>query len=138
MEAIGVRCSHFDAFRFFTPAARPLNALQPEAATRHALEQCGCLHANMDLYKWAMKLTPFVPGELVADAFELAVAARELDMRASPYDVRHLGFEPVCVETASGRAEYEREQRAISDRAGPIRRLLIEICRAVLAEAAGR
>ena len=27
----GSRCSHFDAFRFFTPTARPLNALQPTA-----------------------------------------------------------------------------------------------------------
>ena len=27
-----------------------------------ALEQPGCLHATMDLYKWAYKLGPAVPG----------------------------------------------------------------------------
>ena len=35
-------------------------------------EQPGCLHANMDLYKWAFKLAPFAPAELVADCFALA------------------------------------------------------------------
>ena len=29
----------------------------------------------------------FVPGELMLDAFELARDIRELDMRASPYDL---------------------------------------------------
>ena len=31
----GVRCSHFDAFRFFTAPARPLNVLQPTRETQH-------------------------------------------------------------------------------------------------------
>ena len=53
-----VRCSHFDAFRFFTAPARPLNLLAPTRETQHELEQPGCLHANMDLYKWAYKLSP--------------------------------------------------------------------------------
>src|SRR5690606_32005373 len=30
VESLPICCSHFDAFRFFTPAARPLNRLQPE------------------------------------------------------------------------------------------------------------
>jgi hypothetical protein len=67
VEAQPIRCSHFDAFRFFTAPARPLNRLQPERATTPEFEQRGCLHANMDLYKWAFKLAPFTPAELIAD-----------------------------------------------------------------------
>ncbi len=129
VESQVIRCSHHDAFRFFTPAARPLNRLRPE--TRESVmeyEQCGCLHANMDLYKWAYKLHPFCPSELTADAFELAVAARELDMRASAYDCTSLGFEPVRIETPEGRLLYESEQRAISERSRPLRDRLIALC----------
>jgi len=136
VESMPVRCSHFDAFRFFTPAARPLNRLQPARETRLELEQRGCLHVNMDLYKWAVKLLPFAASELVADCFELALAVRELDMRASPYDVRHLGFEPVKVETPEGRADYEREQRALAARAEPLRARVLAVCESVVAAAA--
>jgi hypothetical protein len=120
-----VRCSHFDAFRFFTPAARPLNLLQPTRAGQHDNEQPGCLHANMDLYKWAYKLSPLVESELVADAFALARDIRALDMRASPYDLAHLGYEPVRVETVEGRHEYARAQRGFAERAAPLRARLI-------------
>lgn len=135
VESMPVRCSHFDAFRFFTPEARPLNRLQPTRETRLELEQRGCLHVNMDLYKWAVKLLPFAPSELVADCFELALAARELDMRASPYDVRHLGFEPVKIETPEGRADYEQEQRALAARAEPRRTNLLALCERIVAAA---
>ena len=86
VESHRIACSHFDAFRFFTDSARPLNTLQPGRDDRAAFEQPGCLHAGMDLYKHAFRLTPLVPSELVADCFELAWDIRELDMRASPYD----------------------------------------------------
>src|SRR5258708_1431351 len=66
VESQQVRCTHFDAFRFFTPPARPLNRVQPERPIIRDLEQRGCLHANMDLYKWTFKLAPFPPGELMA------------------------------------------------------------------------
>ncbi|MES1167200.1 MAG: 3-methyladenine DNA glycosylase, partial [Pseudomonadota bacterium] len=52
VEGSPVCCTHFDAFRFFTAPARPLNKLQPGRATVPENEQRGCLHANMDLYKW--------------------------------------------------------------------------------------
>jgi hypothetical protein len=120
-----VRCSHFDAFRFFTPAARPLNRIQPTRETQHDNEQPGCLHANMDLYKWAYKLSPLVESELVADAFALARDIRTLDMRASPYDLADLGYAPVRVETAEGRHEYARAQRTFAERAAPLRARLI-------------
>jgi hypothetical protein len=133
VEARGVRCSHFDAFRFFTPPARPLNVLQPSRETQHELEQPGCLHANMDLYKWAYKLSPLVPSELVADCFELARDIRAVDMRASPYDLAALGYPPVRIETPEGRAEYAALQRDFTRRAEPLRRRLLAACEGLLA-----
>lgn len=124
-------CTHFDAFRFFTAPARPLNRWQPTRATTKDFEQRGCLHANMDLYKWAFKLAPFTPSELVADCFALAREIREVDMRASPYDLRALGFEPIAIETPEGRAEYERLQRNFSARGEPLRQRLIAVCDAL-------
>ena len=122
-----VRCTHFDAFRFFTPEARPLNALQPSRQTQQDLEQPGCLHAGMDLYKHAYKLSPLVPSDLVADTFALARDIRELDMRASPYDLSALGLAAVPVETPEGRADYARRQRVFAERSAPLRRALIDV-----------
>ncbi|MEV5765544.1 3-methyladenine DNA glycosylase [Micromonospora sp. NPDC052213] len=126
VEERGVRCSHFDAYRFFTAPARSLNLLTPTRETQHAHEQPGCLHANMDLYKWAYKLSPLVPAELVADCFELAREIRTLDMRASPYDLSDLGYPPVRVETPEGRAEYAAAQRGFADRAAVLRARLLD------------
>ena len=120
-----IRCSHFDAYRFFTPPARPLNQLAPTRERQVDLEQPGCLHANMDLYKIAYKLSPLVPSELVADCFELAREVRTLDMRASPYDLAELGYPPVRIETPEGRAEYAAAQRRFAERASPLRAALI-------------
>jgi len=133
VEAQPVRCTHFDAFRFFTAPARPLNKLQPTRAEVPQFEQRGCLHANMDLYKWAFKLAPFAPSELIADCFALARDIRELDMRASPYDLEKLGFAPVRIETPEGRAEYERHQRDFAERSQPLRARLIALCGRLLA-----
>lgn len=133
VEASPPRCTHFDAYRFFTAPARPLNrhALARETTIDH--EQGGCLHANMDLYKWAHKLAPLAPAELIADCFELARDIRELDMRASPYDLAALGFEPVKIETPEGRADYERAQRGFAERARPLRARLLALCDTLLA-----
>jgi hypothetical protein len=133
VESMPLRCTHHDAFRFFTEAARPRNALQPQRTDQARLEQPGCLHANMDVFKWSYKLDPFVPAELIADCFELAVRIRELDMRASPYDLRDLGYSPVPIETPQGRAEYVRQQRCFADEAAELRRRLIDTCRGILA-----
>lgn len=128
VESLEIRCGHFDAFRFFTAPARPRNTLQPTRATQPDLEQPGCLHANMDLYKVCYKLDPFVPSELLADCFELAVEIRELDMRASPYDLSALGYRPVPIESAAGRAEYVRMQGEFARRAAPLRDRLMSEC----------
>lgn len=129
VSALPLRCTHFDAFRFFTAEARPLNRHELSRATVAEHEQRGCLHAGMDLYKWAFKLAPFTPGSLLLAGFELAAAIREVDMRASPYDLAALGFPPIAVETPAGRAEYERWQREFAARGEPLRAALLALCR---------
>ncbi|MFF0490410.1 3-methyladenine DNA glycosylase [Nocardia sp. NPDC004068] len=121
VESMPLRCTHFDAFRFFTPEAVPRNAEPLTRDDQLHREQPGCLHANMDLYKWAFKLVPLIDSGLLLDCFELACAARELDMRASPYDLTAFGYSPVPIETPAGRAEYVRGQARLADRATPLR-----------------
>lgn len=133
VESHRIACSHFDAFRFFTPTARPLNILQPARDDRTAFEQPGCLHAGMDLYKHAFRLTPMVTSDLVADCFELARDIRVLDMRAAPYDLAGLGFEPVRIETAAGKAAYVEAQRGFAERGAPLRARLVAECERLLA-----
>ncbi|SFB57759.1 hypothetical protein SAMN05216266_12152 [Amycolatopsis marina] len=132
VESLDIRCGHYDAFRFFTPPARPLNSLQPTREEQVDLEQPGCLHANMDLFKWAYKLSPFIPSELLGDCFALAVEIRELDMRASPYDLSGFGYTALPIETAHGRAEYARAQAEFARRAAPLRSRLIAHCHEIL------
>ncbi len=134
VEGHRIACSHFDAFRFFTPPARPLNTLSPGRDDRPAFEQPACLHAGMDLYKHAFRLSPMVSSDLVADCFELAWDIRTLDMRAAPYDLADLGFEPVRIETAEGKAAYADAQRSFAERGRPLRERLIEECERLLAE----
>lgn len=124
VDSMPVCCTHFDAFRFFTQEARPLNIHQPSRENRMDLEQRGCLHVNMDLYRWAYKFWPWVDSELLVDTFELALDARQIDMKASPYDLVEYGFEPIRIETEAGRIEYEREQRRIATKAISLRQRL--------------
>jgi hypothetical protein len=131
-----LRCSHFDAYRFFTEHATRRNADVLTRDNQVAEEQPACIHANMDLYKWAFKLGPLVNSELVMDCLELAADARVLDMRASPYDLRDYGFEPITVETPAGRAEYVRAQQAVAERAAPLRAILAARCDLLLTAAA--
>ncbi len=137
VESHRVACSHFDAYRFFTAPARPLNALAPTADDRPDFEQPACLHAGMDLYKHAFRLSPLVPAELVADCFALAREIRELDMRAAPYDLADLGVEPVRIETAAGKAEYAAAQRTFAGRGAPLRARLVEACASLLGDNSG-
>ena len=131
VEAQGLRCTHFDAFRFFSRSARPLNQLQL-TKKRVETEQPGCLHSNMDIYKWAYKGYPWISSDLIREAFFMALAIREVDMRASPYDCSSLGYEPICVETAAGRAMYQTCQQDLHQRAKPLREKLIQAYEALL------
>ncbi len=133
VESMQLRCTHYDAFRFFTPEAAPRNASALTQDSRTDREQPGCLHAGMDLYKWCFKLSPLVDSDLVLDCFRLASAAREFDMRASPYDLSGYGYSPVAIETAAGRAQYVREQSALTTRAAALREELLNRCSALRA-----
>ena len=135
VESMPLRCSHFDAFRFFTAAAVSRNEGRPTRAGQSDWEQPGCLHANMDLYRWCVKLGPLVDSRLLMDCLELAAEARELDIRASPYDLREYGFEPVAVEEPAGRGEYVRLQSLVADRAAALRGALLKRCERLLAAA---
>jgi hypothetical protein len=106
-------CSHFDAFRFFAPGAIAFNKLSPSLHSREDHEQPGCIHANMDLYKWAYKSSPWISSELLKETLFFAIEAREIDMRAAPYDLSAWGYPPIKIETAAGRREYEGEQHAL-------------------------
>ena len=132
VEGHTIGCSHFDAFRFFTPESRDRNRLRPTRELQPAMEQPGCLHANMDLYKWATKLGPGVPGDLLLGCFELARDIRYTDMAASPYDVSSYGLEAVAIETPEGKAEYVRRQRGFAERAQHLRGRLADACERLL------
>ncbi len=128
-----LRCTHYDAFRFSTPEAAPLNETQLDRAGQLAMEQPGCLHANMDVYKWCYKAAPFVSSDLTADAFALARDIRLLDVQASPYDLRAWETPSLDVETAEGKAEFIARQRDFTMRANALRGRLIAEFDAVLA-----
>lgn len=119
-----IRCTHFDAFRFYTPDAIPLNEHSPSRDTQRHLEQPGCLHANMDLYKWAYKLLPALSSEVVMDCFELSWRIRAMDMQASPYDLAEWGYPAIPIETPQGKAAYVEHQRAFATEAGILRERL--------------
>lgn len=132
VESSSIRCSHFDAFRFFTKDAVPLNELQPGRDDRDSFEQFGCVHFNMDLYRWSCKLSPWVGSDLIRDCFLLALEARELDMRASPYDLVEYGYEPIRIEEAAGRELYRCEQERIYREGQPLADRLLAECRHLL------
>lgn len=134
LDAVGLRCSHFDAYRFFSPAASGRQrVLTP--ADRFASEQPGCIHAAMDLYRFAYQASPHVPSELVGDCFMFARRCREVDMRASPYDLSAWGVEPIRVERASGRREYADLQRALAEESAPLREHVIAAVQTALSAA---
>lgn len=147
VESSSLRCTHFDAFRFFTPPAALLNRSQNlSRASASESDQPGCLHVHMDLFKWAIKIYPFVSSCLLVDALELALRAREIDMRASPYDLsfytmpggsnpalvpsKNLGenfsSRPIMIEHREGKLEYQRFQVELYAASIPIRERLIQ------------
>ncbi len=125
VESRPLVCTHFDAFRFFTDEAKPQNKHDLNRDNFAEMEQPGCLHTNMDLYKWAFKMYPWISSNTIRKAFTLAIDTRIMDMRASPYDLRERGLEPIKIETDAGRKEYMKKQMAIYERSQPIRQQLI-------------
>ena len=126
VERANLQCTHYDAFRFFTSEAMPRNRIVMQRSDAMTYDQQGCIHANMDLYKFAYKVVPFVPATLLRATFLLAAQARIIDMRASPYDLRDFGLEPILIETKAGREEYIAAQQTIMNQAQPLRRQLAD------------
>jgi len=128
--AITCTCTHFDAWRFFSPAAQPLNIINPlTRSDQPRYEQPACIHATMDLFKYAYQLYPFVSSELIRECLIVAIDARKIDIRASPYDVSHIeGCErPLFIEQSEGKLEYFQEQTALYTRSFPIREKLLRL-----------
>jgi len=98
------------------------------------LEQPGCIHGNMDLFKYAYQLYPLVSSSLLVDCLQLAIAARKIDMRASPYDVSAFAEcgQAIKVETLEGRRQYAIEQEELFRRAAPLRMALLSVYNRVL------
>ncbi len=118
-------CSHFDAYRFFAPTAAPLNKFNPTLDSREQYEQPGCIHTNMDLYKWAYKSSPWISSQLLQQTLQLAIHARTIDMQASPYDLSAWNLSPIKIETLEGRREYQKLQLQLAEKSKPIRQQLI-------------
>ena len=55
-------------------------------------------------------------------------------MRASPYDLRAFGLAPIRIETTAGREEYVELQRAVIERAAPVRERLLSVYRGLLSD----
>ena len=132
VESRPLVCTHFDAYRFFTPEAVPLNKFELSRDVFADMEQPGCIHSNMDLYKWAFKLYPWISSDIILEAFELACEARTIDMKASPYDLVKHGLDPIKIETEEGRREYQLAQQAIFEKGKPVREKLISEYKRVL------
>lgn len=126
VESRPLVCTHFDAYRFFSKPAKPLNKHELSRDTFSDNEQAGCIHTNMDLYKWAFKGYPWISSSIIIDAFDLAVEARTIDMKASPYDLSEYSLDPIRIETETGRHEYLKAQKSIYERSIPLRSRLID------------
>jgi len=122
-----LRCTHYDAYRFFTAEAAPLNRTRLTRQETSAHDQRGCIHVTMDLYRFAFKIAPWCSSEIIREAFLLAADARTIDMRASPYDLRGYYLDPILIETCAGREEYIEHQRRLAQLSAPIREKLLGI-----------
>lgn len=136
VERKGVHCTHLDALKYFAEAANPLNhyGSYSTLSRKHQLrlEQPACVHAQMDLIKMSLRLQPFVGADLVRECLQVALAARRLDVAASPYDATAYGLSPVPVETPQGRADYRQIQTNHMRQAEPVRQRLLDAYRTFL------
>ena len=130
IQTRGTNCTHFDALRFFTPTALPFNTpaytdIVRQRSQQVMYEQPACVHANMDLFKIALRLQPFIASSLIVEALQVALISRTLDVEASPYDVSSFGLGFVPVETSHGRALYKKRQVELMHQGNIVRTKLI-------------
>ena len=111
-------------------------AVHAQALQAGAGQDDGIVLAFLQLAHAGVHVTPQV-GELEigAKCFQLALKARELDMRASPYDLSSYGYDPVKIETREGRVEYEVAQREINLQSYPLRQSIIDILSKTITDA---
>ena len=133
VESLPVHCTHHDALRFFTPAARPRNAVAPARADQVEHEQPGCLHATMDLYKWAYKLSPATPGRPAwPTASSSPPTSASSTCARAPTTSPRSATRRCPSRPPAGRAAYARAQAGFARRAAPLRDRLIDLCAALL------
>ena len=129
VESHRIACSHFDAFRFFTDAGAAAQHAVARPRRPARLEQPGCLHAGDGPLQARLPADArwSAPTWSPTASSSPGTSAR-LDMRASPYDLADLGFEPVRIETAGGKQEYAAAQRGSPSGAAPLRDRLVDVC----------
>ena len=127
VEDSTIHCTHFDAYRFFQPEAKPYNEHSLSRQRQQEYENIACIHYNMDLFKYAYAIYPLCSSELVINCLELAIYARKVDMLASPYNVQDCihDMTAINIETIDGRKKYIQEQEYIIHRAKPLREELL-------------
>lgn len=109
------------------PSPRHANKAILSRECQPQFEQPACIHANMDLFKYAYTLYPLIPSSLLQQALILAIKARKIDMLASPYDVSaYLDIDDVLkVESLGGRKGYVIKQVELMNEAMLIRKELL-------------
>jgi hypothetical protein len=127
VESNQICCTHYDAFRFFSDLAKPLNQFDLKRESVLGNDQAGCIHANMDLYKFGYKIAPYVSSKLLGDLFLHAKKAREIDMKASPYDLSDFGMTPIKIEHDEGKNEYLEFQRKLYRDSSSLRQDLLNV-----------
>ena len=83
--------------------------------SRRTMEQPGCLHASMDLYKWAYKLRPAGaerPAARRVPCWPARSGSWTCGRRRTTWPSS--GYPPVRIETADGKAEYVAAQRGFA------------------------
>ena len=129
VESHRIACSHFDAFRFFTPSARaaqhaPARPRRPVGVRAAGLpaRHHGPLQARLPALA-AGRLRP--RGRLLRARLGRARPSTCAPRRTtSPTSA----LEPIRIETPEGKQEYAARQRAFAERAAPLRERLITVC----------
>ena len=100
------------------------------------MEQPGCLHAGMDVYKWAFKLTRWCRASWWPTASTWRARSGCSTCRPRRTTCASSGYQPVPIETPEGKAAYLERQRAFAERSNALRRRLLTVLDAALDDAA--
>ncbi len=123
-----VRCTHYDAYRFFTADRRARSTRRPDPGARPgraASSRAACTRrwtSTSGRRSWVRSC----PASCCWTRSRSPATSASLDMRASPYDLAAHGYTPVRIETAAGKAEYAEAQRGFAARGATLRRRLLE------------